>query len=83
MPFLLGGGNKTAVFVKYHRGDMEIREFCNLIQLGFFGKGADQRKGNALFSGAAGSADAVDIIFVLIRNVIVDYAVHVIYVNAA
>ena len=61
---------------------MEAREFGDLVELGLLGERADQREGDALLAGAAGAADAVDVIFVLVRDIIVDDAVDVVDVDA-
>ena len=72
MLFLCRCGHQTAVFVKDHRNDAEARKFCDLVQLGLLRERAEQREGDALFPGAARAADAVDIVFVLLGDVIVD-----------
>ena len=81
--FPLRCGPQTAVFVKDHRNDAEARKFCDLVQLGRLRERAEQREGDALFPGAARAADAVDIVFVLLGDVIVDDAVDVVHVDAA
>ena len=60
-----------------------MRIFCDLRELGLLGECAEDGDGNALFLGAAGSADAVDVIFVLLGHVVVDDAVDIVDVNAA
>ena len=44
---------------------------------------ACQRKAHALFSCSAGTADTVHIIFDILRNVIIDNAIHIVYIDSS
>ncbi len=61
----------------------KVRVLGDFIQLGLFREAAYNGIGNALALGAAGSADAVDVIFVFFRDVKVNHAVHIVYIDAS
>ena len=55
----------------------------DLVELDLLGEAADDRPGRALLSGAAGAADAVDVVLVFLGDVVVDDTVDVVHVDAA
>ena len=60
-----------------------MRVFCDLRELRLLRERAEDGHSDALFLRSAGSADAVDIILVLLRHVVVDHAVDIVDVDAA
>ena len=83
MLFLLRRGDQAAVFVKDHGLYGKAGEFRDLVELRLLGEGADQGEGNALLARPSGAPDAVNVIFVLVRHIVVDHAVNVVNVDAS
>ena len=55
----------------------------NLLHLAQLEAATAQGEGTSAFSGASGSSDSMDIIFGILRNVVVEYTVDVIDIDAA
>ena len=68
-------------------GKLLFFQFCLADPLNFTDSeglsAACQRKAHALFSCSAGTADTMHIIFDILRNVIIDNAIHIVYIDSS
>src|SRR5699024_2185356 len=75
-------GNQLPFVIKGHRMDLVFGVLGNVVEPDQAGVVGHQGIGNAVALGTAGTANAVDVVLVFIGDVVVEYGVHIIHIDA-
>ena len=81
----LGGllDHQASVLVVFQQLHLHLLGLRDLVHLDLIGDRGDKSVGDAVLFGAAGAADAVDIILLLIGHVVVEHRIHIVDVQPA
>ena len=78
LSWALHGGHQIAPLIKIYLADIAAGDLLDIVQPKPLGNSRYQGEGDPVALGPAGAADAVDIVFVLVRDIIVKDGIHIV-----